>query len=95
MAYATANLNVCIPRLGEGENLADAGFSSAMWAYRDVGSDVLATMVADNFIDDGNDRGVRPGDIIAFVETGVDASWVIVDTVDAAGLVAVTLFSNA
>ena len=95
MAYATANLNICAPRVGEGENLADAGWSSAMWTYRDSGGDVLATMIADDFITDGNDKGLRVGDIIAIIETAVDASWVIVDTIDAAGLVAVTLFSNA
>jgi hypothetical protein len=80
--------------MGEGENLANAGWSSAMWVYRDTGGDVLATMVADDYIDDGNDQGLRVGDIIAFVETAVDAQWMIVDTIDAAGLVAVTSFSN-
>ena len=94
MAYAANNLNLCAPRVGQGENLADAGWSSAMWVYRDSGGDVLATMIADDFITDGDDQGLRVGDIIAFVETAVDASWVIVDTITA-GLVAVTLFSNA
>jgi hypothetical protein len=65
-----------------------------MWTYRDSGGDVLATMIADNFITDGNDKGLRVGDVIAIIETAVDASWVIVDTIDADGLVAVTLFSN-
>ncbi len=94
MAYDTKNLNLCMPRLGEGEDLADAGFSSAMWSYRDVGGDNLATMTTDNFITDGLDRGVRVGDFISFIETAVDAEWMIVDTVSAAGLVAVTSFSN-
>ena len=95
MAYAANNLNLCAPRVGEGENLANAGWSSAMWVYRDSGGDNLATMSADDYITDGNDQGLRVGDIIAFVETAVDATWAIVDTIDAAGLVAVTLFSNA
>jgi len=51
-------------------------------------------MTADDFIDDGNDRGVRPGDVIDFVETGVDAERMLVDTVSAAGLVTFISFSN-
>ena len=51
-------------------------------------------MVADDYIDDGNDQGVKVGDAILFTETSVDAAWGTVDTVDAAGLVGIVLFSN-
>ena len=94
MAYSANNLNVLIPRVGAGAGGANAGFSVAVFAYRDSSGDNLATMVADNYITDGGDQGVQVGDIIAFVETAVDGEWMIVDTVSAAGLVAVTSFSN-
>ena len=93
MAYAANNLNLCAPRVGEGENLADAGFSSAMWVYRDSGGDTLATMTADDYITDGDDQGLRVGDIVDFVETGVDAERMLVDTITA-GLVTFISFSN-
>jgi hypothetical protein len=97
MAYKPDNLQNCLPRLGTGDNLAadDGGYSVGVWTYRQITADGdLATMVADDYITDGNDKGVKPGDIIAFVETAVDAQWMTVDTVDADGLVAVTSFSN-
>lgn len=93
MAYAANNLNLCAPRVGEGENLANAGYSSAMWVYRDSGGDTLATMTADDYITDGDDQGLRAGDIVDFVETGVDAERMLVDTITA-GLVTFISFSN-
>ena len=92
MPYATGNLNVAVPRMGGGDDLTSE--TAAIWVYRETGGDNLAAISADNYITDGDEKGVKPGDIIAFVETTVDANWAIVDTVSAAGLVAVTLFSN-
>jgi hypothetical protein len=93
MAYDAKNLNLTSARMGEGENAANAGYSSASWVYRDSGGDVLATMIADNYITDGDDQGIKVGDMIAFIETGVAAQWHIVDSISAAGLVAVTAFT--
>lgn len=95
MAYSTNNLNVCFPRMGEGENLANAGYSSAMWSYRDItAGNTLAQMQAGDFITDGNDKGLRVGDIIVFIEDTVDASWALVSAISAAGLVTTIVLSN-
>jgi hypothetical protein len=97
VAYKSDNLQQIFPRMGSGDNVAldDGGYAVGLWSYRQItADDALATMVADDYITDGNDKGVKPGDIIAFVETAVDAQWMTVDTVDADGLVAVTSFSN-
>jgi hypothetical protein len=86
-----------IPRLGTGDNLAadDGGYSVALWSYRQItGDGDLATMVADNYITDGNDKGLKVGDIVIFVEDTVDSSWKQVNTVSAAGLVTFITVSN-
>jgi hypothetical protein len=97
VAYKPANLVNIVPRLGTGDNLAadDGGYSVALWSYRQItGDDALATMVADNYITDGNDRGLKVGDLVIFVEDTVDSSWKQVNTVSAAGLVTFITVSN-
>ena len=94
MAYDAKNLTCVNPRLGAGEAGANAGYTSATFHYRDTGGDNLATMTANDYITDGDDQGIQVGDLIAFIETAVDAEWMIVDTVSAAGLVRQTSFSN-
>ena len=84
MAYAANNLNLCIARMGECENLANAGYSSASWAYRDLtANDNLAAMQVDAFISDGDDQGIRQGDVIDFIEDGVGAVRMLVTLVTA------------
>lgn len=84
MAYAANNLNLCAPRMGEGENLANAGYSSAQWVYRDItANDALAAMQVNGFISDGDDQGIRQGDVIDFVEDGVAAVRMLVSAVTA------------
>jgi hypothetical protein len=92
MSYSTNSLNVAVPRVGGGDDLTSE--SAAIWVYRETGDAVLAVMVADDYITDGNEKGVKVGDVICFIETAVDAAWGTVDTVDAAGLVGIILLSN-
>ena len=97
MAYKPDNLQNLIPRLGTADNLAadDGGYGVGVWSYRAItGDNTLADMQAANFILDGNDKGVKVGDVIIFVEDTVDASWALVDTVSAAGLVVTIIVSN-
>lgn len=84
MAYNANNLNLCSPRMGEGENLANAGYSAAMWVYRDItANDNLAAMQASGFISDADDQGIRVGDLVCFIEDTVDASWALVSVITA------------
>jgi hypothetical protein len=86
-----------IPRLGTADNLAaeDGGYGVGLWSYRQItGDGDLATMIADDYITDGNDRGLKVGDLVIFVEDNVDSSWMQVDTIDAAGLVTFIVVSN-
>jgi len=82
MAYLSASLNVCIPRMGEGENLANAGFSFAQWAYRSA--DLIATVIAAGYIDDGNDKGLRVNDVVCVVDDNVPSIDLCLVTVVAA-----------
>ena len=85
MAYNTNNLNTDSPRMGSGENDANAGYSSAKWVYRDSGGDTLATMAAANFMTDALDKGMQVGDIVDIIETGTAAQKYHVTVVAAAG----------
>lgn len=82
MAYDTNSLNVSNPRLGEGENLADAGFSSAMWCYRSA--DPILTVIAAGYITDGNDKGLRVNDCIIVIDDNVPTIDLTLVTVIAA-----------
>ena len=79
MAYISKNLTTMIPRLGTGEDDADGGASSAMHCYRSV-YDARATIIADGYIDDGNDKGIKVNDIVIFIDddTGIDLCVVTV-----------------
>jgi hypothetical protein len=92
MAYDANNLNQCFVRVGSGEGGANAGFGVGMWTYRSA--EALATVIADNFITDGGDQGIKVGDAILFIETASGGTWAEVDTVSAAGLVAVSALSG-
>ncbi len=97
MAYKRANLTLLVPRLGTGENAAadDGGYGVALWGYRALTADnTLAQMQAANFITDGDEVGLKVGDIIIFVENGVDASWALVSAIAANGNVTTIIVSN-
>lgn len=73
MAFNQSSLVLCAPRVGQGENAANAGYSSAKWTYRDTGGDVLATMIGATYMTGALDAGVQVGDTIEIIETGVAA----------------------
>lgn len=86
MAYKSGNLQQVVPRMGTGENLAadDGGYGVAIWSYRAItGDNTLAQMQASGFITDADEKGLRIGDIVVFVEDTVDASWGVVDAITA------------
>lgn len=86
MAYKSANLQQITPRMGTGDNVAadDGGYAVAIWSYRAItGDNTLAQMQASGFITDADEKGLRIGDIVVFVEDTVDASWGVVDAITA------------
>lgn len=97
MAYKSANLQQVFPRMGTGDNVAadDGGYAVGVWSYRAITADnTLAQMQAASFISDGDDKGMRVGDVVIFVEDTVDASWGLVSAISAAGLVTTIIVSN-
>jgi len=83
--------------MGTGDNVAadDGGFAVGLWSYRaETGDNTLAQMQAASFISDGNDKGMRVGDAVLFVQDTVDASWGLVSAITAAGLVTTIIVSN-
>ena len=83
MAYLSASLNICIPRMGEGEAGADAGEGSGLWMYRS--DDAPATVIAAGYLDDGDDKGMRVGDGVLVVDNGASMTSHVVTVVDAVG----------
>ena len=77
MAYVTAQLNVLAPRMGQDGN--------AMWIME--GTDVHTDVDAAGFITDGDDKGMRVGDIVIYVKTTatIGATLHSVQTVTAGG----------
>lgn len=69
MPYDTKSLNIISPRLGTGENLADAGFSFACFGYRSA--DPIATVIAAAYIDDAVDKGLQVNDVVTVVDDNV------------------------
>jgi len=84
MAYISKNLSTLIPRLGTGEDDADASASAAMHCYRSV-TDARAVIIAAGYIDDGNDKGIKVNDIMLIVDDGAAATIHIVSVVAANG----------
>ncbi len=66
MAYDTKSLNLISPRMGTGEDLADAGFSFASFGYRSA--DPIATVIAAGYIDDAVDKGLQVNDVVTVVD---------------------------
>ncbi len=87
MAYKSANLQQITPRMGTGDNLNadDGGYAVAIWSYRAIlaDGDNLAAMRGSGFISDADDKGVRVGDIVIFVEDTTAAGWSVVDAITA------------
>lgn len=82
MAYDTKSLNIMSPRMGEGENLADAGFSAACWVYRSA--DTIATVIGAGYVDDGGDKGIRVNDFVIVIDDNVPTIDLALVTVVAA-----------
>lgn len=84
MAYKSDNLQLLIPRVGTGENTAaeNGGYGVAVWSYRAITADnTLGNMQASGFITDADEKGLKIGDIVVFVEDTVDASWGVVSAI--------------
>lgn len=81
MAYDTNSLNIQLPRMGEGENLANAGFTANQFVYRSA--DAFATVIAAGYIDDGDDKGVRVNDYVLVIDDNTPTGqWALVTVVD-------------
>jgi len=81
MAYDTNSLNIQLPRMGEGENLANAGFTANQFVYRS--DDDFATVIAAAYIDDGDDKGIRVNDYVLVIDQNTpNAQWALVTVVD-------------
>ncbi len=81
MAYAPGSLNQLVPRMGEG--ITAGSLAPALWAYESA--DTPATVIAAGYIDDGNDKGMRVGDVVLVVDTGTSATSHTVTVVAANG----------
>lgn len=80
MAYATGSLNLLIPKVGQG---TDTGkLSQNIWLY--VSADAVATVIAEDYITDGDDKGMAVDDVVLVVDNNtptVDVCLVtVVDT---------------
>jgi len=80
MAYLSASLNICIPRMGEGEGGANAGEGAALFMYRS--DDAFAAVEVAGYIDDGADKGMRVGDVVIVVDNGAAVTLGVVTVVD-------------
>ena len=84
MAYLTKNLATMIPRLGTGEDSADAGATTALHSYRSA-ADAVATIIAAGYIDDGNDKGIKVNDCVIVIDDDASIDFCLVTVVAANG----------
>lgn len=77
MAYVSANLNICTPRMGQD--------GTAIWAYE--GTDIHTDVDATDFFTDGDDKGLRVGDVMLVSKTDATIGTTVhyVQTVTAGG----------
>ena len=80
MAYAPNSLNLDIPRLGEGEDVGS--LSSAQWVYRSA--DPVATVIAAGYVNDGNEKGIKPYDRVIVIDDNLNLVDLCLVTVVAA-----------
>ena len=87
MAYVSNNLNVCVPRMGQD--------GTALWAYE--GTDIHTDVDATDFFTDGDDKGLRVGDIVFVSKTdatiGTTVHYVSVVTAGGAATVAAAILA--
>lgn len=84
MAYDTNSLVTLIPRLGtaEGPGSAAGGYSAGVHMYRSA--DLVATVIAAGYVDDGNDKGVQVNDVVIVIDDNTPTVDVCLVTVVAA-----------
>ena len=85
MAFRSKNLTLQVPRVGSGDDdTGDAGLSSSQFSYVSLtADDNLAAMLANGFITNAADYGIKVNDTIDFIEQGVAAQRVIVSAITA------------
>ena len=84
MAYVSKNFVTMIPRLGTGEDSADASAATALHSYRSS-ADNVATMINAGYIDDGNDKGIKVNDTVIVIDDGSSMDLCLVTVVAAGG----------
>jgi len=84
MAYVSKNLVTMIPRLGAGEDVADASASTALHSYRSS-TDNVAAIIAAGYIDDGNDKGIKLNDTVIVIDDLTSMDLCLVTVVAANG----------
>ena len=89
MAYISKNLSTLIPRLGTGEDVADASATSAIHLYRTL-TDARSVVIGAGYISDGNDKGLKVNDILLIVDDGAVATLHLISVVAANGDVTAT-----
>ncbi len=87
MAYVSNNLNVLVPRMGQD--------GTAVWGYE--GTDIHTDVDATDFFDDGDDKGLRVGDVMFVSKTdatiGTTVHYVSVVTAGGAATVAAAILA--
>ena len=84
MAYLSKNLATMVPRLGTGEDSADAGATTGLHSYRSA-ADNVATIIAAGYINDGNDKGIKVNDTVIVIDDGASIDLCLVTVVAANG----------
>lgn len=72
MSYSTSQgPYLTVPAVGGGANVGTTVHAMKRWGY--TSSDALATVIATGYFSDGDDRGMRPSDIIDFCRVSTAA----------------------
>lgn len=87
MAYVTANLVNIVPRMGQD--------GTAVWGYE--GTDIHTDVDAADFFSDGDDKGLRVGDVMFVSKTdatiGTTVHYVQTVTADGAATIAAAILA--
>lgn len=84
MAYKSKNLTTLIPRLGTGEDVADASATAGLHVYR-TADDAVAAVIAAGYINDGNDKGLKVNDVVIVIDDAATIDLTLVSVVAANG----------